>query len=425
MLKIKSIVALSSVLAVLHFSSCSLFNKNNSSLTFIDSVSIESLIEIKEAPAKDGYGFIKQNETVKEGRVKRNESLYVILRSLDVSPQTIQAIEQEAKGKFRLNRIKAGQKYFTYLDNETNSVNRLILHDDLLQYVVFDIENEVHVEVGKKEITTSIKETSGVITSSLYEALLDNNDDPLLGNKLSEIFGWQVDFFKIYENDSYKVIYEQQYVDDEPYGVGKVLAAEFVHRNKKFDAFYFETKERSGYFDGIGNGVQKALLKVPFTYSQRVSSNFSYNRFHPVLKTRTPHYGVDYAAPLGTPVISVGDGTVILSQNSGPSGNMVKIKHNSTYTTAYLHLNGFANGIKIGAQVKQGQVIGYVGRTGRVTGVHLDYRVYVNGQPVNPLKVELPPTKAITKTEKNDFLKLVEKYRSQLSQIGNEFIAFN
>lgn len=425
MSKIRVKRVLQSIAALVVFSSCSIFQSNDHLSIDVPSVYLETLVEIKEQPALDAYGFVKKKEVVTENRVKRNESLYVILRALDVTPQEIQVIERESQGKFSSRRIRAGQRYLAFVDEESSSLNRLILHNDLLNYVVINLENDIEVLTGKKDITTKLTETSGVITSSLYEALLDSGDDPLLGNKLSEIFGWQIDFFRIYENDSYKVIYEQQFVDDKPYGVGKILAAEFYHKGKTFDAFYFESNDRAGYFDRIGNGVQKALLKAPFTYSQRVSSNFSHSRFHPVLKRNMPHYGVDYAAPLGTPVISVGDGVVIESRNRGPNGNIVKIQHNSTYMTAYLHLNGFASGIKQGVRVKQGQVIGYVGRTGRVTGVHLDYRIYKNDQPVNPLTVDLPPSKAITKEEKVDFLLQVEKYQFQLSQIGKGILAAN
>ncbi len=414
---------LQSIGILMLFASCSLFQSNELEEIYADSVNLESLLEIKEQPMLDEYGFQQKGEVITENKVKRNESLYIILRSLDVSPQTIYELEKESKGKFQSNRIRPGQRYLTYQDSETNSVNKLILHNDLLNYVVFDLQDEVKVEKGRKEITSKITETSGVITSSLYEALLENNVDPLLGNKLSEIFGWQIDFFRIYENDSYKVIYEQQFVGDEPYGVGKILAAEFKHKNEVFDAFFYETNDRAGYFDSDGKGVQKALLKAPFTYSQRVSSNFSHSRFHPVLKTRRPHYGVDYAAPLGTPVIAVGDGTVTESRYRGANGNIVKIQHNSTYTTAYLHLNGFARGIKRGEKVKQGQVIGYVGRTGRVTGVHLDYRIYKNDQPVNPLTIDLPPSKAVSKNEMKSFQLTVNKYQFQLSQIGEGLLA--
>ncbi len=414
---------LQSVALLCVLTSCSFFGSESGYKEDVPSVTIDSFVEIEESPVLDGYGFQVSGDLVQEKRVRRNESLYLILKGLDISPKEIDEVVQKSKGKFRTNRIQPGQRYIAYLDEESQALNRLILHSDLLNYVVFDFEEDIEVKKGKKEITTRISETSGVITSSLYESLLENGQDPLLGNRLSEIFGWQIDFFRIYENDSFKVIYEQQLVDGNPYGVGKILAAEFVHKNEKYDAYFYETNDRAGYFDSNGKGVQKALLKAPFTYSQRISSNFSHSRFHPVLKRRMPHYGVDYAAPLGTPVIAVGDGTIIESRYRGPNGNIVKIKHNSTYTTAYLHLNGFGPGIKSGVKVKQGQVIGYVGRTGRVTGVHLDYRVYKNNQPVNPLTLELPPSKAVDESEMPKFELTIERYKFQLNQIGKPMLA--
>lgn len=404
-------------------STCSFFSSENKVDDSQPWVVEENLVEIIESPKLDEFGYTKGEGIKNYGVVKRNESLYIILRSLDVSPQKIHELEKEAKGKFRTNRIQPGQKFITYSDPNTEGINRLILENSLLEYVVIEFSDKVVVEKKRKEVTTKVTETSGIITSSLYETLLDNGVNPLLGNKLSEIFGWQIDFFQLYKNDSFKVIFEQEFVGEEPYGIGKILAAEFEHRNKIFEAYFFESEDRAGYFDEEGKGIQKALLKAPFTYTQRVSSGFSHNRFHPVLKKNTPHYGVDYAAPLGTPVISVGDGTVIESRYRGANGNIVKIKHNGTYTTAYLHLNGFASGIKKGVKVKQGQVIGYVGRTGRVTGVHLDYRIYKNDQPVNPLKIDLPASKSISAEDKDTFIKQVIKYKFQMSQFGEKFLA--
>lgn len=421
MFKTKFYQGFTGLAVVIFLSTCTLFESKE----VTPSVSLENFEEIKELPVLDAYGYDRVLENVTEGEVKRNESLYIILRSLDVSPQKIHEIEREARGKLRLNRIQPGQRYLTYADGSDKEPHRMILHSNLLEYVVLDWEDDIIIEKGTKEITTRVSEASGVITSSLYETLQENGVNPLLGNKLSEIFGWQIDFFRLYKNDSFKVVYEQEFVDGQPYGVGKVIAAEFEHKGTSFDAYFFETEDRAGYFDSNGKGVQKALLKAPFTFSQRISSNFSHSRFHPVLKRRMPHYGVDYAAPLGTPVISVGDGEVIESRYRGPNGNIVKIKHNGTYTTAYLHLNGFAPGIKKGVKVKQGQVIGYVGRTGRVTGVHLDYRIYKNDQPVNPVTVKLPPSKSISDKDMASFKAMVDKYRFQLSQIGSDFLASN
>tara|TARA_R110002124_G_scaffold274866_2_gene444925 strand:+ start:10388 stop:11662 length:1275 start_codon:yes stop_codon:yes gene_type:complete len=400
------------------FQACSVFQEQDPDT--MNSVSINNFTEIEELPGLDAYGFVKNQAVIKEAKVKRNESLYIILRSLDVTPEDIYTIEQMSKGKFNTRRIKQNQKYYTYYDVETGAPLRMVFHDSATDYVIFDWQDGIEVKVGAKKIRSEIATAYGTIESSLYETLVDQGVNILVANGLSEIFGWEVDFFRLYKGDKFKVIYEKRYVDDKPYGIGQIIAAEFEHRGEVYDAYFYESEEAYGYYDGVGNSVQKALLKAPFKYSQRISSNFSYNRFHPVLKKRLPHYGVDYAAPLNTPVISVGDGEVIESQYRGASGNIVKIRHNSTYTTAYLHLNGFASGIKTGRTVKQGQVIGYVGRTGRVTGVHLDYRVYKNGNPVNPIKLVLPPSKGISNEELETYKTAIAPKKEELQKIGNE-----
>lgn len=380
-------------------------------------ISAENVVEIKEDVELDSYGYNVINAEVEEGRVKRNESLYLILQDLDVDPQTIYEINRESKGVFQSNRVKPGQKYIVYKNSKDSKAYRLILHKDALDYVTFEWGNGVKVSPGKKEVKKEISEASGVITSSLYESLVEQDKNILIANRLSEIFAWQIDFFRLYPGDNYKLIYEKQFVDGKPYGIGEILAAQFEHNGRTYDAYYFEGEKSIGFYDSEGNGVQKALLKAPFKFSQRISSSFNRNRFHPVLKRRLPHTGVDYAAPIGTPVLSVGDGEVTEAQYRGPNGNIVKIRHNGTYTTAYLHLNGFAKGITPGTRVRQGQVIGYVGRTGRVTGVHLHYMLYKNGQPVNPLTIDLPPSKAIDESERSEFEDLMNRLKEQMKEI--------
>jgi len=405
-------------------SGCMLFTDNSVSFEEEPAITLTNFAEIKEDIQLDEYGF-QQRLLVLDGRIKRNESIYTILSSYEVSPQTIRLLDREARGVFRSNSLRPGQRYLIYRNPVTEQVDRMIIHLDRVNYVVFDWADKVWVDKGSKEITKVQTVTHGVITSSLYEALQENGDNPTLGSKLSDIFGWQINFFGLQPNDSYKIVYEQSYVDGEPYGVGDVLAATFEHRGERHDAYFYETEDRAGYFDSHGEGLQKALLKAPFKYSQRVSSGFSHNRFHPVLKRNMPHYGVDYAAPLGTPVISVGDGEVIEARYRGPNGNIVKIKHNSVYTTAYLHLNGFAPGVRPGKKVKQGEIIGYVGRTGRVTGVHLDYRIYRNNSPVNPLSIDLPPSKAITGEDLKEFRLFIERYRFLMNSIDEDLLALN
>lgn len=402
------------------FQACSLFQEKGPDTG--DSVTIENYTEIEELPGLDSYGFVKNQAVIKEAKVKRNESLYIILRSLDVTPEDIYTIEQMSKGKFNTRRIKQNQKYYTYHDVESGAPLRMVFHESATNYVIFDWQNGIDVKTGAKKIRSEVATAYGTIESSLYETLVDQGVNILVANGLSEIFGWEVDFFRLYKGDKFKVIYEKRFVDDKPYGIGQIIAAEFEHRGELYDAYFYESEEAFGYYDGLGNSVQKALLKAPFKYSQRISSNFSYNRFHPVLKRRMPHYGVDYAAPMGTPVISVGDGEVIQSRYNGAAGNMVKIRHNSTYSTAYLHLNGFASGVKEGRKVKQGQVIGYVGKTGRVTGVHLHYNVYKNDQPVNPVKLVLPPSKGISNEELETYKTNIAPKKVELEKIGDKEI---
>lgn len=405
-------------------SSCVLFQSDEIEFESEPSITLSNFSEIKENIVLDEYGF-QVRTLVLDDRIKRNESIYTILRSFDISAQTIRLLDLEARDVFSSNSLRPGQRYLVYENPITEKVDRLIIHVNTVEYVVFDWGDKIWVDKGSKEITKVQMVTEGVITSSLYEALKQNGDNPILGSKLSDIFGWQVDFFSLQPNDEYKVVYEQQFVDGEPYGVGEIIAANFRNKDNLYNAYYYETVDRAGYFDQNGEGLQKALLKAPFKYSQRVSSGFSHSRFHPVLKKSMPHYGVDYAAPLGTPVIAVGDGEVIEARYRGPNGNIVKIKHNGIYTTAYLHLNGFAPGVRPGKRVKQGQIIGYVGRTGRVTGVHLDYRIYKNDQPVNPLNIDLPPSKALEGEELRNFKLYIERYRHLMRSSDQNMLALN
>lgn len=421
--KIKSKWGISALTLILVVSSVWLLNFTGNDTPPEFTITEQNVIEIKEEVQLDSYGFNVIDSQIEEGRVKRNQSLYLILRDLDVSPQTIYEINNKSKGVFQSNRVKPGQRYIVYKESDTSKPYRLILHDNALDYVTFEWGDEIKVTTGQKEVTKEINIASGVITSSLYESLVEKGNNILIANRLSEIFAWQIDFFRLYPGDNYKLIYEKQYVDGKPYGIGDILAAEFEHDGRTYDAYYFEGDKSMGFFDSEGNGVQKALLKAPFKFSQRISSSFNRNRFHPVLKRRIPHNGVDYAAPIGTPVLSVGDGEVTEAQYRGANGNIVKIRHNGTYTTAYLHLNGFARGITPGTRVRQGEVIGYVGKTGRVTGVHLHYMIYKNGQPVNPLNIDLPPSKSIDASERSQFEKMVEDLKRKMENDRAESVA--
>jgi murein DD-endopeptidase MepM/ murein hydrolase activator NlpD len=369
----------------------------------------------------DSFGFRIDTLEVNDFTVKRNESFYLILDKFNFSAQEIYDITQKARRVMDVRHLRPGQSYRIYASSDSGGTDiaRLVWQPNPVDYVVFEWQDSLNIYASSKTITTTNEVASAIITSSLYEAMQKEGLSPLLAYKLSEIYAWEIDFYQLRDGDNFRILYEKKYIDGEEYGVGDVLAAEFEHRGETYTAYKFESDNVNGYFDRNGNSLQKALLKVPFKYNHRISSGFSHNRFHPVLKRRRPHYGVDYAAPYGTPVLAVGDGTITEAQYRGANGNIVKIRHNSTYETAYLHLKGFARGIRRGVTVEQGQVIGYVGNTGRVTGTHLDYRVYKNGRPVNPLTLDLPASESVPDEDMQLFEGLRTEYEQELNQVSS------
>jgi murein DD-endopeptidase MepM/ murein hydrolase activator NlpD len=228
----------------------------------------------------------------------------------------------------------------------------------------------------------------------LWNAFVDSRLDISLALELSDIYAWTIDFYAVQKGDRFRVYYEEISIDSVPSGTGKVLGAVFQTEGRYLYAFYFEHGSNGNYFDEQGKNLRRSFLKAPLRFS-RISSRFSGSRMHPVLRIRRPHYGVDYAAPSGTPVYALGDGKVTEAGWNGGYGRYVKIRHNSVYTTGYGHLSGYGKGIRAGVQVRQGEVIGYVGSSGLSTGPHLDFRVYKNGSPVDPLKMESPPAKPV------------------------------
>jgi murein DD-endopeptidase MepM/ murein hydrolase activator NlpD len=269
---------------------------------------------------------------------------------------------------------------------------------------------------GKNQVDTLLVSLSGIIEYSLYQTIVDSGASPLLVNNLADVYAWEIDFFGLQKGDHFKVIYEKYIVKGEEAGIGPIKAAWFNHMNEEFYAIPYDQGEGLEFFDREGKSLRKTFLKAPLKYN-RISSHFSNSRLHPILKIKRPHHGVDYAAPKGTPVVAVGDGVVTKAGYSGGAGNMVKIKHNSNYETAYLHFWKYGEGIKTGVRVKQGQVIGYVGSTGHSTGPHLDFRFYKNGVAVDPLKVDPPSANPIKEEEMGNFRKTKEYWSKEIDKI--------
>jgi murein DD-endopeptidase MepM/ murein hydrolase activator NlpD len=334
------------------------------------------------------------------GQIRSGQNLSDILLTKGIPMTKIDEISKKSILTFDLRKMKVNNPYYFFMNKkETSKVEYFIYEINPVDYVVYDLSDSLRIYKEKKPIVTQIKTASGVITSSLWNTMKAQALDPMLAMDLSEIYAWSIDFFGIQKGDKFRVIYEENFVFGKSIGIGRIFASQFVHANEDFYAFRFTQNNEESYFDNKGKSLKKAFLKAPLKFN-RISSVFSASRFHPVLKIYRPHFGVDYAAPTGTPVVSISDGTVIAKgyQPAG-GGNFLKIKHNSVYTTSYMHLSKFGEGIATGVRVHQGQLIGYVGATGLASGPHLDFRVFLNGDPVDPLKVKSPPTEPIM--EKN------------------------
>ncbi|HSH52281.1 MAG TPA: peptidoglycan DD-metalloendopeptidase family protein, partial [Bacteroidales bacterium] len=295
-------------------------------------------------------------------------------------------------------------KYFVYQHSPT-------------EYLKIDFNKEPVAFKGTKEIINVKKTCSGIISSSLWSTMIDNNIDPMMAIRLSEIYAWTIDFFGLEEGDQFKVFYNEQYVDSIPIGIGQIFAVSFTHKGEELLAYAFEQDGRLSYFDETGKSLRRQFLKAPLRFS-RISSGYSNSRFHPILKIYRPHTGVDYAAPAGTPIYSIGDGTVIRKGYTKSAGYYIKIRHNSVYTSGYNHLSRYPKGIKKGQRVSQGQIIGYVGRTGYATGPHLDFRVWKNGYPINPLTIEAPPVEPV----KAEYL---HKFSASIDTLNQELLSVN
>ncbi len=381
----------------------------------------DTLVVVKEPVLK--YGIPVDSFTVEDGVVKNNQYLSQILVHKGVSMQTIDKLARKSKSVFDVRKIKSGGNYSIFYMQDTIPVAKYFVYENsAVDYTVFELTDTLGIYQGEKEVQTRLRTAHGVVETSLWNTMVANGQDPMLALDLSDIFAWTIDFFAIQKGDRFRVIYDEQFVDSTSIGIGKIYAVEFDHYGEENYAFIFDQDDRLDYFDENGKSLRKAFLKAPLQFS-RISSRFSNSRMHPVLRIRRPHHGVDYAAAKGTPVVSIGDGTVIARayQKRG-GGNYVKIKHNSVYTTTYMHLSGFGKGISVGSRVKQGQVIGYVGATGLATGPHLDFRVAKNGSYVDPLRVKAPPVEPVKEENMERYITVKDSLLNELQKIQWEEI---
>ncbi len=377
---------------LLSLAGCKNFNVENLVLSVSEP---DTTIIQKEKPPALTFGIPADSFTLITGRFKPNRFLSQILLEHGISMNEIDQLVNNSRSVFDVRDIRSGNSYTLFCNTDSASKAKYLLyeHDPTTCYV-FSFNDSLNITRYKKEIARVIRYSSGTIETSLWESMIDNGLHPNLAAEVEKIFAWTVDFFGLQKGDSFKVIYEESYIDGKSLGAGRIYGAQFTWGTRTIVAIPFIQDGRESYFDVDGNSLRKAFLKAPLQFS-RISSRFSSSRLHPILRIRRPHFGVDYAAPAGTPVLAIGDGKVTFAGTENGSGKMVKIVHNSVYSTAYLHLSRFGDGIYAGASVVQGAIIGYVGITGLSTGPHLDFRFYQNGSPVDPLNVDAPPVEPV------------------------------
>lgn len=389
----------------------------------LSSCSDEKVVELNPAeeikpPVKlDYYGVPVDSFHVISGTVGKNKTFSDLLIPFDLPYKRILKIARDKKDVFDVRKIKKGDKYFAYLQKDSLSTLKYFVYEpNKTDYYFFTFDSVVKLEKRSKPIVVKERMVVGEISSSLYETLSNQNISPQVAMALSEIFAWQIDFYRIMKGDAFRVIYNEKFINDEFVGIGEVKAAWFKNMNREYYAFHFNQNGKDDYFDEEGNSLRKAFLKAPVKFS-RISSRYTMRRYHPVLHRMKAHLGTDYAAPYGTPILATGDGIVIEARYKRNNGNYVKIRHNGTYTTQYLHMKKIKRGIRPGVKVKQGDIIGYVGSTGLATGPHVCYRFWKNGKQVDHLKERFPSSTPVAKEFRSEFEKLRDRMKTRLDEL--------
>lgn len=402
------IIALFLVIALLIIKNNTSFNKQKEAPQ--SNLSTSNQRGDQEAPEHKRYREIT-------GNIKKGETFFDIFKKYKLDFVELFELKEASANIHKLHDVYPGQPFKIIIDDDSR-INEFIywIDDD-------NILNITRTESGfcalKKNIEyeKKILHIGGIIQDNLIESMGEKNETLILALQLSDIFAWDIDFSTdLRKGDIFKIIVESCYLNNKFKKYGNILAAEFINNGQTYHAFRFEHNGEVDYYDDDGKSLRRAFLKAPLSF-RRISSRFSKRRFHPILRIFRPHLGVDYAAPTGTPVSAVGDGTIVFSGYKGQNGNHIIIRHPNSFRTYYGHLSKIKRGIRRGVKVKQGQVIGYVGATGLATGPHLDYRIKKNNRFVNPLTLKLPRGGSVPKTAMSDFKIFKDKMDVQLASI--------
>ena len=366
----------------------------------------------RPAVERDRYGIDKNRYLRQRHTIVPRETLSSIFGDFAVPPELTGRVGAQAKPVFDVGKVRAGNELFAYLDSTQGSYPIFVYAVEPSRYVVFDFRDSVAVYEGKLKPSVLTRTTRGTITHSLYETLDALGASSELVVQMARIFAWQVDFYGLQEGDQFAVFYDEGRIDDVVTEL-TVRAARFRHKGQDYYAFGFPQDDGTlGYYDPEGNALGREFLRAPVEYT-RISSRYSRRRFHPVQKRYKPHLGTDFAAPHGTPIMATANGVVTAAAYAGDNGRYVRIRHNDIYETGYLHMSRIA--VRRGQRVTQGQVIGYVGRTGLATGPHVCYRFWARGRQVDPLLLTLPPTASVDAADLDAFATTRNQYVSELT----------
>ncbi|HLS31751.1 MAG TPA: peptidoglycan DD-metalloendopeptidase family protein [Flavobacteriaceae bacterium] len=374
---------------------------------------------VKKPKPKIKYGYDLDDYILHQDTIKNGDSFGKILGRNGFTSQEIFYTVESVKDSFNTARIIAGKPYILIKPKDNpDKLSALIYQNDIVNYTVIDFQDSISVHQEKRPVTIKRKIISGSIHSSLSKSMDEAGASVALIHELSSLYQWKIDFFRLQKGDQFKMIYHEKYVDDSIYaGIKNIVAAQFVHHGSPYYAFHYDTegKERSDkFYDEEAKTLQSFFLKAPVEYS-RISSRYTQRRFHPVQKRYKSHLGTDYAAPSGTPIRSTADGVVTASSYTRFNGNYVKVRHNSKYTTQYLHMS--RRKAKVGQRVKQGDVIGYVGQTGLATGPHVCYRFWVNGKQKDPYREKMPSSEPMEDHLKPDYFEYIAPLKEELDAI--------
>jgi murein DD-endopeptidase MepM/ murein hydrolase activator NlpD len=371
--------------------------------------------EVDSIPmSPNAYDIPMAGFVLEEGVVRSGATFGGLLGEHGVPMNTVHELVEQANPHFDVRRMRSGQPYAFIFSNDTDRTpNYFVYEQDAVEYVVFALQDSLSVRTGKRPVTTTEHSISTEVTGALYNDISRAGADPMLALQLADVYAWTVDFHKIQKGDVFTVVYSTKEVEGRPYGMPRILAARYTSDGRSKQAFRFEQPDGMQYFDEEGNSLRKAFLKAPLKFS-RISSGYSAKRLHPVQKVMKAHLGTDYAAPYGTPILSVGDGTVEKTGFTSGNGNFVKIRHNGVYSTQYLHMRKIL--VKQGQRVQQGDVIGEVGSTGLATGPHVCFRFWKNGKQVDHRREEFPSAEPVAERALAEFDHLRDGYMRRLDR---------